>query len=574
MRRDARAVRVLVLALASGLAHVGTACSGELSLGPSSPGGGDLGTCRSIDCDEPSPASRVPRLSHPQWENATRDLLRLDASSGLSHTFLNDARRGNFDNAGGDLVVGEPLWTGYQSAAEILAAQVASDPTALARLLPADLPASPPDARARAFVGEFGQRAFRRPLESAEIDTYAALFAQGATFYPEHDAFTAGVQVTIEAMLQSPHFLYRPELDTTIEGGRIVLDDFELASRLSFALWNTIPDDTLLAAAQAHQLSTDDGLRTQATRMLADPRAHAMVALFHAELLDTASYGDVTPRDATLFPEWDDALHDSMQAETAAFVDDVVFHERAGLTRMLTAPFTYVDAPLARVYGLSGSFGTTLTRVDLDPTRRAGLLTQIGFLAHNASPIESDAIHRGVFVNRRILCAPLPPPPMNVPPLPPDDPTMPLTIRERITRHTGPGTCGATCHGTLINPIGFAYEHYDALGRWRDTDAHMPVDASATYTFGRQTLSYDGAIDLASVIATQPFSHECYVQNWVEYLHGRQVAANDGPTIVRIGRRSLAESTPVQDLILAVVTSRAFRTRSTIEYDRLMETSP
>ena len=569
MRRDAS--RVLVLALASGLA---TACStGELTLGPSSPGGGNLGTCRSIACDEPSPESRVPRLSHPQWENATRDLLHLDAASGLSSTFLNDSRRGTFDNAGGDLVVGQPLWTGYQAAAELLAARVANDPAAVTRLLPSGLPASPADARARAFIADFGRRAFRRPLTTAEIDAYATLFAQGATLYPEHDAFTSGVELTIESMLQAPHFLYRPELSTDTQGGRITLNDYELASRLSFALWNTIPDEELLAAAAAHQLGTVDGIRTQATRMLADPKARAMVALFHAELLGTSAYGDISPRNTTLFPQWTDALHHSMQAETAAFVDDVVFHEHAGFARMLTAPFTYVDADLAHVYGLSGSFGGTMTRVDLDPTQRSGLLTQIGFLALNASVTESDAIHRGVFINRRILCAPLPPPPMNVPPLPPDDPTMPLTMRERITRHTGAGTCGATCHGTLINPIGFAYEHYDALGRWRDTDRAMPVDATAN-RFGRDTEHYDGAIDLGRVLAAQPFSHECYVQNWMEYLHGRVIGGNDGPTIVRLGTRSLAESTPVQDIVLAIVTSQGFRTRSTLEYDRLMETGP
>lgn len=569
MRREAFAPRALVVALVCGL---GGCQTGELGLGPSSP---DVATssCRTISCDEPSPESRVPRLSHPQWENATRDLLHLPARSGLSSTFVNDSRRGTFDNAGGDLVVGEALWTSYQSAAETLAAQVAGDPAAITRILPDGLPASPADARARAFITGFGQRAFRRPLASAEVDSFYALFMMGATLYPEHDAFTSGVEITIESMLQSPGFVYRPELTTTVTDGRIALSDYELASRLSFALWNTIPDDELLAAAAAHQLSSEMGLRTQAVRMLADPRAREMVALFHAEMLGTGAYGDITPRDAMLFPEWSDALHTSMQTETASFIDDVVFHEHAGFTRLLTAPFTYVDAPLARVYGLSGSFGATPQRVELDPTRRSGLLTQIGFLSLNASPIESDAIHRGVFINRRILCAPLPAPPMNVPPLPPDDPHMPLPIRQRIDNHTGAGTCGATCHGTLINPIGFAYEHYDALGRWRDMDVNRAVDATATYTFGSQPTHYDGAIELGHIMASQPFSHECYVQNWVEYLHGRVTDDNDGPTIVRVGLASLHDDTPVQDIILTLVTSQSFRTRSTTEY-AVMGVSP
>lgn len=539
-----------------------TGCEGAILDGPAGPTGSrDLG-CRGNECVEaPAPASRFPRLSHPQYESTTRDLLRLADRPGMTSTYLGDATSTTFDNNGAELSVGDSLWGDYQRGAETLAQQVTTDPTALARIVPTGATGS-----LRGFVEGFGQRAYRRPLTTDEIDTLVTLGGTGATAYPEMgDGFAAGVRVVLEAMLQSPHFLYRIELSTDRVDGRIQLSSWEIASRLSYALWDTMPDDELFRAAQAGELSSADGIRVQAERMLMDAKSEEMVASFHEQLLNLRGYLDIT-RSTTLFPEFNEGLRQSMYDETQTFVQHVIFDEGAGLDRLLTAPYTFVDANLAAVYGLDGTYGDTMERVDLDPTQRAGLLTQIGFLAANASSTDPDAIHRGVFVNHRILCAPLPPPPMMVPPLP-EDATGTLTMRQRIDGHTGPGTCGAGCHSTMINPVGFAYEHYDALGRWRDEDHGLPVDSTAAYEFPTGEVAYSDAVDLAGVMADQAMTHRCYVRHWIEYAYGREVGASDTQLITRVASGSLAGTLSVREMLVELVTSDAFRSRSTTELE-------
>ena len=170
-----------------------------------------------------------------------------------------------------------------------------------------------------------------------------------------------------------------------------------------------------------------------------------------------------------------------MATETMMFIEEVVFKQNGDLATLLTAPYTFVNAALAPFYGVAGQFGDEFVKVDLDPSQRAGVLTQIGFLASNAGAFENDPIHRGVFMNLQLLCTGLPPPPNMVPPLPP--PVDGESLRERITRHTGKGTCGEGCHGTLINPLGFAFENYDPLGRWQTMDAGKPVNAADEFYF-------------------------------------------------------------------------------------------
>jgi hypothetical protein len=562
MRASTNGSRRWGLAILAAGAIAGAAasgCTGTFDQGVAPPPGVVTGP------DTPSPSSQVPRLSHLQWENATTDLLRLPAPSGLSSSFIPDSTRGLFDNAGGELSVGTALWSDYQRAAERLAETVTTDATALARILPEGLPADP-TMRARAFVVGFGRRAYRRPLSNDETAAYVTLFATGAAAFPDmSDSFAAGVRVVLEAMLQSPNFLYRPELSTAQIDGLVPLSDDEMASRLSFALWNTMPDDELFAAAAAHQLTNDATLRTQVARMLQDPRARTMVVAFHDQLLLTSRALDVN-RATSLFPEFDPALPASMVGETRAFVEHAVFDDHGSLTTLLTAPYTYVDERLAPVYGLSGTFGPGFTRVSLDTTQRAGLFTQIGFLSVNATSTETDPIHRGVFLHRRMLCTRLPAPPMMVPPLPPDDPSMPHTMRERVTTHTGPGTCGATCHGTTINPIGFAYEHYDALGRWRDRDHDLPIDASDSYAFGGLPAHYDGAVELGRVMSEQVSTHRCYTQHWLEYAYGRAVSSADDAILTRVGRASRRGELDVLGILTELVTSPSFTHRSAAPY--------
>lgn len=503
----------------------------------------------------PAASSRAARLSHQEYENTARDFLAAPQSLGLTSTFIADSTSTTFTNNGGDLNVTSSQWQDYQTAAEELARRATLTLDTLTAACGGTLPGD--DA---SIIAALGRRAFRRALTPAEVSAFTTLFDEGATFYPALTPRLAGARVVLEAMLQSPHFLYRVELSTAVSAGVVPLSGAELATRLSYALWQSMPDEALLAAAESGALLTADGYTAQTLRLLTDPKARDAVRQFHAQLLNQQKFADIT-RVTTLFPEFSIGLRESMKQEQVRFIDDVVFTQRGGLGALLTTPSTFVDANLARVYGLSGTFDASFQKVQLDGTRRGGLFTQVGFLAANATSTESDPIHRGVFLNHRLLCAPLPSPPNMVPPLPRPDPSVPKTLRTRITEFTGNGTCGAGCHSTMINPVGFAFEHYDALGRWRDTDNGLPVDARDTYSFDGTRRSYDGALELSTAMAEERMAHDCYAQHWVEFLHGRKLGPEDDAMIRRVGRQSNRDGLPVTDVLRLLVESESFKTR-------------
>jgi len=552
--------------LSVSIAAVAPGCVGELDSGPRPPSGFE---CAEGCVEVAASTSRFPRLSHAQWERTVTDLMHLEGPLDLSSTFPTDAPRGLFDNDGAELSVSGDLRTEYQRAAERLAETVATDPTALMRILPDGLPASPVDARGRGFIEGFGLRAYRRPLRSEEVTVYAALFARGPELYPDDDPFVGGVRLVLEAMLQSPHFVYRAELglgdgsDAPIE-----LSAYELASRLSYALWGTMPDDALLDAAAGGLLDDAQGLDMEVSRLLEDARAEDMLVAYHEQLLSVGRYRDITRSDV-LFPGFDGSVPPAMADEVRLFVREVVGSE-GGVRDLFTARYTFVNEPLAGIYDLEGVTGSEMRRVSLEGTDRAGLLTMGGFLAVQSSSTDSDPIHRGVFVNHRILCAPLPAPPAVVPPLPPEDMSMPRTLRERISSHTGAGTCGAGCHSTMINPIGFAFEHFDAIGAYRDRDQNdLPIDSADEYSFGSRVRSYDDAVALSEIIAEERTTHACYAEHLLQFVHGRAPVETDAGLLQRLTTESLRESASLRELVRVLVTSEAFQQRSPVELDEL-----
>ncbi len=522
---------------------------GGTNIGGVGGGGGEV-----VLPDEPVASSRVPRLSHAEYENTVKDLLALPAPSGITSTFVGDTTSGTFSNVGGELSVNSDLWTDYQRAAESLAATATASTATLTALAGGVWPTT-----ADAQLNAVGRRVFRRPLTSAERTAYKKLYDEGPADYPAVTAINASVRVVLEAMLQSPNFLYRPELSTVVAAGKVPLSQTELATRLSYALWQSMPDEALLQAAEGGQL-VGAGFTAQVDRLIADEtRMRASSTWFHDQLLETARYADIT-RSTTLFPEYSKPLTAAMKEETQRYVNAVVFDEKGGLDRLLTAPYSFINPDLAKVYGLT--VGPGFSKVTFPPGKRAGLLTQPGFLAAMASSTDPDAIHRGVFVNHKILCANLPPPPMMVPALPAQDPNAPpKTMRTRITEFTGAGTCGSGCHSTMINPIGFAFEHYDALGRWRDTDKGLPVDAKDTYAFGTLKRTYDGALELGQTISEEPQAHVCYASKWLEFLFARKLDAKDKALIARVGKASHDQKTSVQQVIRTLVTSDSFMSR-------------
>lgn len=540
-------MRVLVLLSVAAL----SACEANIiggTVGTNRPGAPEV-----LAVETPGTSSRLPRLNNAEYENTVTDLLRLPSKPNLASTFVTDSTGSLFDTNGALLNVDSTSWADYQRAAEQLAATATADMAALSRTFGGTVPAD-----ATGQVTALARRAWRRPPTDAEVTALVTLHGRAAALTPNVAAPLAGVRLVLEALLQSPHFLYRPELAEQAAGGVIPLESYEVANRLSYAVWHTMPDDELFAAAASGALSTKEGYLVQARRLLAHPRAVDTIASFHDQLLQVQKVYDVT-RNTTLFPEFSTALRDSMAAEQRAFVRHVVLDQKQGLTTLLTAPYSFVDAPLARVYAVSGVTG--LSRVEFPDGKRRGLLTQAAFLATNATSTTSDPIHRGTFVNHRLLCSGLPPPPNVVPALPAEDPMVVRTLRQRIDSFTGKGTCGEGCHSTFINPIGFAYENYDALGRWRDTEKSLPIDASGEYSFDEKRVAFSGSAQLADAMAKSTMAHACYFEHWLEYLYGRRMAESERPLVDRLARQSKNADAAVLSLLEELVASDAFRAR-------------
>ena len=503
---------------------------------------------------------RVARLSRQQWSNAVRDLLKLSDISDVDSNVSGDALIG-FDDEAESLFVTEQLRSQLFDASEKLADKVTNDATALARLVPTGAP-SDGAGRAKAFITTFGQRAFRRPLTDAEVTTHLGLFNQGATLYPGVDTFKAGASLVIQAMLQSPYFLYRTELQTAAAGAsQVPLNDWEVGAKLALAVTNTIPDDTLLAAAAAGKLHEPSDVSAQAARLLEGTTGASGLSNFNLQVYRLGTYDGIV-RDATAFPDFTPNTPAAMKQEVLQFLT-WVFRENRGVKDFYTAPVGFVNSLLSPLYGVNGASSNdpmSLSKVDLDPSQRSGLLTQAGFLSSYLSVgNEPDIIHRGVFIAQRLLCKTLPPPdPRAAATMLPDTPGM--TNRERVEMTTGKGTCGQACHGALFNPLGYAFENYDAIGKYRTIDQGKPVNAADSYSLDGQLRSFNNGVELSKLLAEAKETHACYIQNMMSYLHGRELDSSEAVTVDYFARRSRAGMT-LHDLELALVTSDAFLNR-------------
>jgi len=531
-------------------------------------GGGGSGTGSlpgpaGTEDEAPAPATRAYRLTHAQWARTVRELLQLPASQALPGPLRDDPVQSGFafDNNALTLVVDEALISGYERAASELAARVTDDAGMLAKLAPPESLAA--DERADTFIRDFGLRAHRRPLTDEMMTEYRDLFELGPTLYSGLGEFESGARAVIEAMLQSPYFLYRIEESSDEVEGMIPLDGYEVASRLSYALWGSMPDEALFDAAGDDALGDSTVVATQARRMLGDDRARAVVIDFHSQLFEVQRFASIKPSKA-FFPDAPDTLGDSARAELERFVVDQVLDRQGSYADLLLSTDSFANRDLADVYGLSGSFGDALQPVQLDPAERRGILTQVGFLAAHATSVDPDPIHRGVFVARRIACTPISAPPANIPPLP--KPAAGATNRETVEKHTqDPNTICATCHATLINPFGFPFEGFDAVGAVRTEDNGQPVNTATSPLIDGTPTPVADALQLSELLAASPAVHACYLQHLLEYSLGREQADVDAPLLERLSTQSLQDGASIEDLIVSLVTSRPFLTRSVEE---------
>lgn len=509
---------------------------------------------------EPKPViPRIARLTHFQWRNAVQDLLYLDAPPDQQvESFSPDAFVG-YDTNAAQLRVSSTLRGDYRNAAEALAAQVAASTTAINKLVPQGAPTET-TARARAFINDLGLRAHRRPLTAAESDRYYALFQKGPQLFPELSAFAGGVRLVVESVLQSPYFLYRTELGQVTSNGRIALSGYEVAAKLALAITGSGPDKLLLDAAAAGAL--DPGKATTAVadhaeRLLKTPRARATALHLHTQTYALSRYS-IIQRNPANYPQFGAGTAASMKKSAELFFQSI-FDEDLGVSAILTSPNAYVDANLAPFYGLPAGFGSEFQKVDLSAQGRAGFLMQLGFLTLFAGEYQPDPIHRGVFINEHVLCVNVGRPAANIPPLPEVKPGQ--TNRDRINAVTGPGTCGAACHATVINPLGFAFENYDPVGRFRSNDNGLLVNAADVYQNDGFEAQFTNANELTAQLGESDLAHQCYAEHWLSYLYGRQAHGSDDALLGGLAAKSKSQNLSAKGVIRALVQSEYFLTR-------------
>lgn len=506
---------------------------------------------------ETEPTPQVVRLTHLQYDNSIRDLFGIELTP--SSDFLDDPVFGGFDNNAEALRTTERLANDYQRAAELVATTVAADPQALDRIVPCDTQ----DADcATEFIEEFGEQVYRRPLTNDEIGRYETLYAAGDGLYDSGSAFEQGVRLVIEGLLQSPSFLYRLEgttPGTPDQAGRHALDDYEIASRLAFMLWNAPPDAALLNAASRGELHTPAQIEEQARRMLDDHRAESVVDDFHYQLLDMHDYLDLT-RSPTLYPDFDPAMGHAMIDEAQAIVRYHTLYSEGSFADLMTAPVTFANADLAGIYGLDASgFTDEHVLTDLDPTQRAGLLTLSGFLASHAYYDMTSPIHRGVFIHRNLLCTEIPDPPGDA------DLELPeidgATTREIVEQHTSPPGC-AGCH-EMINGPGFAFENYDAIGQYRTEENGHPIDAAASTPLQNGgSIAFQDGIELSGKIAESQVARRCYLNQWFRYTAARIETEADTCQLDSLQTQLADPETTIAEIVIALTQTDSFTQRT------------
>lgn len=496
-------------------------------------------------CAPPSQAMR--RLSRRELDRTLADLLG-DTTEPARRLLPDDLAAGGFDTHVLANPITESLAYDYLILAEDVSSRVAEDPDALTGCDAAT------DECALAFFTDLCPRAKRRPCETAEVDAW--MEARATAIAVPEATVGDGYRVVLATMLQSADFLYRPEIGQAVEGApeRVELTSIEVANRLSYLLWGTMPDEALFEAAVADSLRDPEVLVDQARRMLDDPRATAQVVSFHQQWLGISGIAQSTKQEAGFA-----ALREHLAAQSAALIDDVA---RGGgdLEELLTASYTYLNDPLAEFYGLPlpGS-GDALVKVALPEGRHAGVLTQPAFMATHASQTSSSPVRRGLTVLESLLCTHLPPPPPDVDDSLPDV-NLDGTTRQRYETHTTNPTCAA-CHAQ-IDGLGFAFEHFDQVGRWRDTENGLPIDASGELIGTDVDGPFDGAAELGARLADSEMVAACYVDHLFEFAYGRTTSAEDG-CVTEALADSLAESDgQLESVLVALVSSEAFRFRS------------
>jgi hypothetical protein len=398
------------------------------------------------------------------------------------------------------------------------------------------------------------RRAYRRPITSEDLD-------QPMRFYREtreSESFEAGLETALSSILVNPEFLFRVEEDpkNVKSDTAYRVTDLQLASRLSFFLWSSIPDDELLDVAARGNLSKPKILAQQARRMLADPRARSLASNFADQWLYLRNIESLTP-DVRLFPDFDDNLRRAFRRETELFFESIMEEDHSVL-ELLKTDYTFLNERLAKHYGIRGVYGSHFRKVPLTPdTHRGGLLRHGSILSVTSYATRTSPVIRGHWILGNLLGTPPPPPPPNIPTLKEKTISSRLPVRERLAEHRANTAC-ASCHD-IMDPVGFALENFDAVGRWRDYEDGNPVDAAGGFPDGSQ---FVGADALEQALLKRP---ELFVGTMAEKLLtfalGRGMEPYDAPAVRKIIRESQGDDFQFSSVIIAVINSTPFQMR-------------
>lgn len=492
------------------------------------------------ECGDSPGRVGLHRLTRSEYNRTVRDLFGVEG--GPANVLPPDPTTDGFDNNASSLGVDPTTASLLLEIAESVATE-AMDGGRLPSCSTGD--AMCVDAGLR----ELALHVYRRPPTDAEIEGLSVFVSAAEA---DGDGTDVGFRNAAMAMLMAPQFLYRsvpPTDDQSAAGEVVALDDFALATRLSYFLWGSTPDDELLDAAAAGTLGDRDVLRAEFERMLADPKSEALYEDFVAQWLQLGKLGDVLP-DPDAFPTFGEDLRQAMEAEVHLYFEGL--RERGGsVMEFIDGHETYANEALAEIYGIDGIQGETMVPVFTDADQRAGVLTMPAVLAMTSDPTRTNIVKRGVWLAENILCAAPPPPPAGIGPL--GDPQPNETERERLDRHRTDPAC-ASCH-ILIDPLGFGLENYDALGRWRTEVDGVPVDNRGELPDGT---TFSGAIEMSSTIE-QSFG-SCVSEKMMTFALGRAMGADDVCRIEDIASRAATPEASIDEFLWTIVTSDAFLT--------------
>ncbi|MFN3201460.1 MAG: DUF1592 domain-containing protein [Bradymonadia bacterium] len=502
----------------------GVAGGGEDPLEPIMP------TCDAGNMD-PGPAL-IRRLTRQEYNNSVRDLFGFDSMS-IADEFLPEEEMLGFNNQAASLQVSPVHVEEYMNASEAIARRAVSERYLdLVGVAPADLTGEALDA----FILDFGMKVWRRPLEMAEQVALRGLADQAEGLMPDQVWGEAAVEVVLRAMLQSPNFLFRIEVGEPMaeRPGVAALNAYEIATRLSYLIWQSTPDDALLEAAGSGRLVTPEEIQAQTRRMLEDDRARSAMMDFFDQWLRVGHLEEVDP-DPNYVENFDPEIVPLFEQETHRFLEALVWGEGThDLRQLFTAPFTFVNATLAEHYGLDhlieeGAVGEEFTRVALDGETRRGVLTQASVLSVTSKPNMTNPIERGLYVRSQILCHVLPSPPADLAVVAPE-PDLSRPTREIFAQHSNDNAC-IGCH-SLIDPVGFAFEHYDPVGRWRDFEREFPVDASGALTATDDANGeFYGVVEMSDLLGESEQVQRCISTQVFRFAFGRGETAADDCTL-------------------------------------------